>query len=911
MDLRRPSAAASRSVAALPARGEACAAQSAAGEASAVMHAADAARRDLYESLPDGVLVVGEDGVIVFANGSAASLLAAADASRLIGRTVDALLPPSRGAACRSLRGAFAGFGGRPEAIEVECMRLDGVGCVLEASVSLTEFDGRPVHQALLRDATGRRLRQTLAARTRDVLLTMADGAPLAAVLRQICMSIERVLSGSARCGITLLDPERRRLQSTVSGTLPQAYCDAIHGLDAGHAGGPCGAAVALDRRVIVEDIDLDPLCAAWREHAAPHGLRACWATPLHDAEGRTAGSLAVFHDTPQRPGEAELDVVDAFVRLAEEALRRTALRERMKRDRMRHESVLQAVGAAVLVFRRDSRVSGWNAGAKRLLGLNDAELAGMDVQRLLHGAVTEDGEPLRCEDSPIERCVSTRAPQRDRVIGLSGAGGRRRWVSVNVQPVAAAHDEPDDDSVVCSFADITDIKTAQHRLEQLARTDVLTGLPNRLHLQAETARRLAAAARDGRGLGMLMLDLDGFKHVNDTLGHAAGDALLIDVSQRIEGAIDGGDLLARLGGDEFVVLSRASTDTEALGTLARRIATALVAPVTVGGIEVFVSAAVGGALYPLNASTPEALMRCADAAMYRSKRIGRGQVAMFGPELAAPRISPINRITVESDLRHALERGEFELLYQPRWRAVDGSMAGVEALLRWRHRERGLLSPREFVPLAEETGLIVPIGRWVLDEACRQTAAWRAAGVAVSSVAVNVSAAQFSPELFESTVPEALRRHDVAASDIELEITETVMMRQLEDAEAGAIQTLRARGLRLLLDDFGTGFSSLSHLQRFPLDGLKIDRSFIARLPYARDSRAIVEAIVGLSRELSIVSIAEGVETEEQAAWLRRAGCNELQGFLYAQPMPAAQIEALLAAGGPRIAAGASPLPV
>jgi EAL domain-containing protein (putative c-di-GMP-specific phosphodiesterase class I) len=275
----------------------------------------------------------------------------------------------------------------------------------------------------------------------------------------------------------------------------------------------------------------------------------------------------------------------------------------------------------------------------------------------------------------------------------------------------------------------------------------------------------------------MLMLDLDGFKHVNDTLGHAADDALLIDVSQRIEGAIDDGDLLARL------------------------------------------------------------------------------------------------------------ERGEFELHYQPRWHAVDGTMAGVETLIRWRHRERGLLPPGEFVPLAEETGLIVPIGRWVLDEACRQTAAWRAAGVAVASVAVNVSAAQFSPELFESTVPGVLRRHGVAAADIELEITETVMMRQLEDAEADAIQALRARGLRLLLDDFGTNFSSLSYLQRFPLDGLKIDRSFVARLPHTRDPRSIVEAIAGLSRELSIVSIAEGVETEEQAAWLRRAGCDELQGFLYARP--------------------------
>jgi len=865
-----------------------------------VQRDAESAQRRLYESLPDGVLVVDEHGVIVFANGSAAMLLGAADAARLIGLTVDALLAPSP-AAGPSLCRAFAGNGGRPEVLELECMRLDGVGCVIEASVSQTEFDGRPARQALLRDATERRMKQTLAARTRDVLETMADGAPLDAVLRRICTSIERMLGGSARCGITLLDPERRRLHAMVSGTLPAAYCEAVHGLEIGPSGGACGAAVFFDRRVIVEDIDTDPICSTSRAHAANHGLRACWATPLRDADGRVAGSFAVYHDSPQRPGEAELDVVDAFVRLAEEAMRRTALRERMRRDRVRHESVLQAVGAAVLVFRGDWKLSGWNAGAQRLLGLDDSGLAALDAQRLLAGAVGEDGTPLRHDDSPIDRCVTTRAPQRDRVLGLLGGDGRRRWVTVNVQPVPASHDDPDDDSVVCCLADVTEIKVAQQRLEQLARTDVLTGLPNRLFLQAETARLVAAAGREGGGLGMLMMDLDGFKHVNDTLGHAAGDALLIDVAQRIEGAMDAGDLLARLGGDEFVVLTRGSGGVEALNALARRIAGALATPFDVGATEVFVSAAIGGGVYPQHASTPEALFRCADAAMYRAKRFGRGQVAMFGPDPVAPRI---NRITIECDLRRALERGEFELHYQPRWRAVDGTMAGVEALIRWRHRDRGLVSPADFVPLAEETGLIVPIGRWVLDEACRQTAAWRAAGVAVPSVAVNVSAAQFSTELFASTVPGLLRRHGIEASDIELEITETVMMRQLDEGEADAIQALRARGLKLLLDDFGTGYSSLSYLQRFPLDGLKIDRSFVARLPHARDSRAIVEAIVGLSRELSIVSIAEGVETEEQAAWLRRAGCNELQGFLYARPMRAAQIVALLATG-------ASALPV
>ena len=858
--------------------------------ACSVVEDAGAAQRALYESLPDGVLVLDAVGTVVHANGAAAALLGATRVSAIVGHPVARLLRLSqRALSARKLRELISG--GRPEVFEVECMRLDGIGCVIEASVSATLFAGRRTLQALLRDATERRLKHTLAHRTREVLETIADGAPLPAVLRQVCVSIERMLGGSARCAIMLLDARRLCLLDTASGSLPAAYCASLHGLEIGPESGACGTAAYLGRRVIVDDIDADPLCAATRPLATRHGLRACWATPIHGPDGRVAGTFSVFHDTPQRPGASELDVVDAFVRLAEEALRRTQLRDRMRRDRMRHESVLRAVGAAVLVFRGDGRLAGWNPGAQRLLGLRDAELATLDAHGLIEGAVTEDDAPLHPEDSPIGRCMATRLPQRDRVLGLRAADGRRRWVAVNVQPVPA--DGADDDAVVCSLADITAIKSAQQRLEQLARTDVLTGRPNRLFLQAETARLVASAERDGTALGMLVVDLDGFKHVNDTLGHAAGDALLVEFAQRLEAALDDGDLLARLGGDEFVVLTRRSGDVDALAALAARIPRALGASFPIGGVEVFVTAAVGGAVYPRHAATPEALFRCADAAMYRAKRAGRGEVRLFGPELAAPRI---NRITIEADLRHALARGEFALHYQPRWRAADGAMAGVEALLRWRHRGRGLVSPAEFVPVAEETGLIVPIGRWVLEQACRQHRAWRDAGLVVPSIAVNVSAAQFGTELFAQTVPDALRRFDVPPSAIELEITETVMMRPLDEAEAGAIASLRARGLRLLLDDFGTGYSSLSYLQRFPLDGIKIDRSFVSRLPDARDARAVVEAIVGLARALSLVDIAEGVETDVQARWLREAGCAELQGFLFARPMPPEDVPALAA---------------
>jgi diguanylate cyclase (GGDEF)-like protein/PAS domain S-box-containing protein len=854
----------------------------------------------LYESLPDGVLVIRE-GVILFANRAAVGLYGARDVSRLVGRAIDALLPTSQRALTRDLAHRLA-RSGRLEIFEVECTRLDGIGCVIEASVSATRFDGRHALQALLRDATARRLQHALLDRTRRLLEMMADAAPLDAMLNRLCAFTEDTLGGSARCGVQLLDPEGHRLLDVASGTLPAEFCEALHGIEVTAAAGAGGAAVSLDRRVITDDIATDPMWACHRELALSHGLRTCCATPIHDPDGRVAGVLVVYRDRPQRPGASELDVIEAYVRLAEEAIRRSRLRERMLHDRKRHESVLHAVGAAVLVFRGSWRLSGWNPGAQRLLGLGPKDMPDVDAHRLLAGAVNEDGEPLTPQDSPIDRCFLTRTPQRDRVIGLVGGDGRRRWVSVNVQPISSTPGDGDSDSVVCSLTDITAIKSAQQRLEQLARTDVLTGLPNRLFLQAEATRQVAAAQAEGGGVGMLVVDLNGFKHVNDTLGHAAGDALLIDVAQRLEEALSDGDLLARQGGDEFVVLTRRGTGPEATRAIGQRLIDALAAPFSIAGQEVFVSAAVGAGMYPLHAATPEALFRCADAAMYRAKRLGQSVVQLFGPELAAPRF---NRISIEADLRHALQRDEFELHYQPRWRASDGRMAGLEALIRWRHPGRGLVSPADFVPVAEETGLIVPIGRWVLEQACRQHVAWRAAGFEPPSIAVNVSAGQFGTELFATTLPDMLARLDVPPSSIELEITETVMMRPLDEAEATAIERLRARGLRLMLDDFGTGYASLSYIQRFPLDGLKIDRSFVARLPQARDARAVVEAILSLSRSLGLNSIAEGVETEEQADWLRQAGCAELQGFLYARPMPASALTALLMRPPLAVAAG------
>jgi PAS domain S-box-containing protein len=477
------------------------------------------AQRALYESLPDGVLLV-RDATIVFANRAAADLLAARAPSCLQGRPVAALMsgaePPP---ALVRPRAANAG----PETIEIECVRLDGSGCALEVSLSSTRLGNRPAVQALLRDATARRLQHALQSHVRRVLRMMADEAAFGEILRVLCESAENVLAGSARCGVAMLDADRRRMTDAARGSLPEAYGRLIHGLEIGPDVGSCGAALHRGERVVCEDVSADPDWTAFRERLAGWGLRSCFSTPMSDPDGVVVGCFAVYHDRPHRPGRTELEVVDTFVQLAEEALRRDRLRAAMRRDRLRHESVLQAVGAAVMVFRGDGKLARWNPGAQRLLGLDAGAFAGWDARRLFEHAILEDGTPLSPEDSPIDRCLATRRPQRDRVIGLRSPEGERRWVAVDVHPVSGAGDDGhDDDAVVCSLSDVTAIKSAQARLEQLARTDGLTGLPNRLAMQAELARDVAAAAGGGTGLGVLVLDLNGFKHVNDTLGQAA-----------------------------------------------------------------------------------------------------------------------------------------------------------------------------------------------------------------------------------------------------------------------------------------------------------------------------------------------------------------------------------------------------
>jgi diguanylate cyclase (GGDEF)-like protein/PAS domain S-box-containing protein len=450
--------------------------------------------------------------------------------------------------------------------------------------------------------------------------------------------------------------------------------------------------------------------------------------------------------------------------------------------------------------------------------------------------------------------------------------------------------DYPHVRGVVLTSRDITRRKAAERRIEHLAHHDFLTDLPNRSLLRDRLDVALAQARRDGQLVAALFIDLDRLKVVNDTLGHAAGDRMLREAAARLAGCTREGDTVARLGGDEFMVVLPNLDDARGAAVAAQKIRESLAQVTELNGQEVFVSASIGVSLFPADAADAETLIRNADAAMYSAKRHGGDNYQFYTADL---NVQVQERLAIEQGLRVARERNEFSLVYQPKIDLESGRMIGVEALLRWQHPSVGLISPGRFIPLAEETGLIIPIGEWVLRTACEQIRAWRDAGIELP-VAVNLSACQFRQRNLAHTIHRILSETGVPPKCLELEITESDVMENAEIAIA-TLDELKARGVSISVDDFGTGYSSLSYLKRFPLDVLKIDRSFVRDIAVDSDDAAIVEAIIALARSLEIKVVAEGVETEDQMAFLNRAGCDYAQGYLFSQPVESGQIPALL----------------
>ena len=439
--------------------------------------------------------------------------------------------------------------------------------------------------------------------------------------------------------------------------------------------------------------------------------------------------------------------------------------------------------------------------------------------------------------------------------------------------------------------AEVHDRRLAEARASYLAHHDELTGLPNRALFMDRLQQAIARAGRIGHSVAVLFLDLDRFKNINDSLGHATGDEMLKLVGALCAKGLREVDTVARLGGDEFIVCLGDVGSAEEAGSVARRLLADITGGFEIGGHKLHANASVGISLYPADGADAETLIRNADTAMYHAKGDGRGTFHFFRPQMTE-RVK--RRLALEIGLRRALERKEFVLHFQPIVQLGSGKLVGAEALVRWSHPERGLVSPAEFIPVAEDIGLIVPLGEWVLQEACAQAATWPKTGNSPLFVAVNLSARQFHEGSLVSVVGNALARSGLPASQLELEITESVLMQQTE-ASIRMLRDFESLGVKLAIDDFGTGYSSLGYLKRFPVSTLKIDRSFLREVSRDDDDRAIVTAIMAMARSLGLTVTAEGVERAEQAAFLRELGCDQVQGYLYARPGPAEEFERLL----------------
>jgi diguanylate cyclase (GGDEF)-like protein len=499
-------------------------------------------------------------------------------------------------------------------------------------------------------------------------------------------------------------------------------------------------------------------------------------------------------------------------------------------------------------------------------------------------------------------------AIQQDRAVGLAANSIliRRDGVEIAIEDSAAPiHDrEGRVTGAVIVFHDVDAAKKMTIQMSELAHNDFLTGLPNRVHLNDRIAQAITAAHRHHNKVAVLFLDLDHFKHINDSLGHAVGDLLLRSVAKRLVSCVRDSDTISRFGGDEFVVLLSEVVHSRNAALCAQKLLTMLKAPNFIGQHDLEISASIGISVYPDDGEDPETLIRTADIAMYYAKENGRNNFKFFEQEM---NVRAVERQSIEADLRGALERREFVLQYQPRIDLQKGAISGAEALIRWQHPQRGLVLPSTFVPVAEDSGLILPIGSWVRRQACLQARAWQDAGLPPLPVAVNVSLVEFRDRNFLESVRAILEETRLEPSCLELDLTETVLMQHVETTTS-VLKKLKATGVQLAVDDFGTGFSSLSLLRRFPIDALKIDRSFVREITSNPDDATIVSAVISMGRSLRQRVIAEGVETQEQLEFLQNKLCAEGQGYYFSRPVFPQQFAQLFKIGMPEtVSAGRS----
>jgi diguanylate cyclase (GGDEF)-like protein/PAS domain S-box-containing protein len=549
----------------------------------------------------------------------------------------------------------------------------------------------------------------------------------------------------------------------------------------------------------------------------------------------------------------------------------------------------LNSIGESVFCTDISGNVSFLNSAAEKMTRWSCAEAVGRPLAQVLRiKSANRELTPNPAELAVSQNCIVHLAS--DCIFG------RRDGFEIPIEgSIAPIHNrEGLATGAVVVIRDVSASRAMALQMTHLAEHDPLTGLPNRLLLNDRVKQAIALAPRHKKQVALLFLDLDGFKHINDSLGHSIGDKLLQSTGERLVKCVRSADTVSRQGGDEFVVLLSEVEHPEDAAITARRIIQAVAEPQSIDQHDLHVTTSIGLSLYPDDGLNAETLVKNADTAMYQAKENGRQSYQFFKTDM---NVKAVERQSIEESLRRALDRQEFSLQYQPKIDLRTKRITGAEALIRWTHPTRGSVSPAQFIPVAEDSGLIVPIGNWVLHEACRQTRAWEKTGLPAVPIAVNVSALEFRQETFLEGIFGALRETGLDPKSLELELTESVLMKRAEFA-ASVLKELRARGIRVAVDDFGTGYSSLSYLRKFPIDALKIDQSFVRQITMAPQDTTIVSAIISMGRSLNLRVVAEGVETLGELEFLEAHQCDEAQGYYFSRPIPPEQFAKLLETG-------------
>jgi diguanylate cyclase (GGDEF)-like protein/PAS domain S-box-containing protein len=757
---------------------------------------------------------------------------------------------------------------------ETQHRKKDGSFLPVEINSYYIEYNGHEFNCAIVRPIVDRKRAEKREQIKNQVLDLVAHNAPLKSILEYLVTGMEEE-NPERLCSILLLDKSKQFLINYVAPSLPDDYCKAIESLEIGPNAGSCGTAAFTGRAIIVENIQTDPLWKDFKELAARYGLVSCWSMPIIVDHNDVVGTFAIYHRSPRTPLHADIEQMEYLSNLARIAIERHQTAEELRLL----DSIFKNTSEAMLVLDIEGRIIATNPAFTTISGYASSEVMGQ------HPVIFGSARHGQDFYEAIRKDLQEIGSWRGEIYGVKKTGEEyTNWVTVNT----INDDNGRPFRHVVLFSDITDKKKNEERIWYEANYDALTHLPNRRLFQERLKQEVLRANRLSTKVILLYLDLDGFKEVNDAMGHPGGDQLLVEVARRLNEVVRVTDSTSRLGGDEFTVTLVDVQDYQTATTVANAILEKIRAPIMIDSCASYISASIGITVYPNDAEDSYSLIKNADQAMYEAKKLGRNQYVFYTQEM---QLVAHRRSEQKRELRNALLNNEFEVYFQPVVNSKTGKITKAEALIRWRHSAMGMVSPAEFIPLAEEAGLIHEIGSWIFLECLEQSLKWREQFGVDFQISVNLSPAQFKNTLYFDRWFSLIESASSTDNCLCVEITEGVL---LDASEKTAEQLLRFRdaGIEVAIDDFGTGYSSLVYIKRIDADYLKIDRAFITNLSLESTDYPLVEAIIMMSHKLGLKVIAEGVETEAQLRLLNSVGCDYIQGYWYSKPLSKVEFE-------------------